>query len=180
VRDKRTLTDAEAKAAWAILVEIAGARGAPDDGRDFVRHATRDCQVEYRFGGALGSGGKFRWDGWDARIDFYRENRTALREAICGCAGRRFAELLGQPPKPFPDAATLLGECASAMEATSRAMADLHGLRLARGDADRALRPKAKAVREAEYALTRTRDALDAAALRARESLRMGDAPQAS
>ncbi len=60
----KPLTHAQADAIWDVLVEHAGADGTEPEGRYSARthfvFAQTDRHVEeYRFGGALGPGGKF-------------------------------------------------------------------------------------------------------------------------
>jgi len=77
-------------AAWDVLVELAGAR--EDDRETFVRHAeqTPSGDLEYRFCGKLGFGGKI-WsltdDRW--RIDCYPEDSTPERRAIIDAVNAR-------------------------------------------------------------------------------------------
>lgn len=77
-------------AVWDVLMELAG---ATEDWRaDFVRHATRlpMGDLEYRFGGKLGFGGKVRSrsDGtWS--VDCYPEDETPERRAIVAAVNVR-------------------------------------------------------------------------------------------
>lgn len=70
------------EAAWDILVSEAGA--LPDDKESFVFAFTRveHPEVEYRFCGLLGFGGKF-WR-YDSRfyVTCYSEDKTKKREKI--------------------------------------------------------------------------------------------------
>lgn len=72
------LTDAEADAVYALLVEHCGAYDREGSREMFVYHATRGCR-EYRFMGALGFGGKFYNDGRTWRVGCYPEDMTADR-----------------------------------------------------------------------------------------------------
>jgi len=170
IRDRRLLTQIEALAVHAVLVSLAGTRDDEEHRNDFVRAATRDEQVEYRFQGRLGFGGKFHWDGHEARVGFYREDATALREAIVDCANARLARLFGSP-RPASDPYRLLAASAAAMRETSEALAALEAVLLARRSPDRTERPAAGILKAAEARVRASRDALDAAALRAREAV---------
>jgi hypothetical protein len=70
-------------AVWDVLVEMAGAR--EEERAQFVHHAetTKPGDLEYRFMGKLGFGGKV-WSlyngGW--RIDCYLEDSTPARRKI--------------------------------------------------------------------------------------------------
>lgn len=55
--DNNAMTVETANRAYNALVAHAGATEAARE--DFVYHQTREWMSEYRFGGALGSGGKF-------------------------------------------------------------------------------------------------------------------------
>ena len=80
------LTDQEANLAFDILVQHAGA--SEYWRRDFVHTLTKwdgSWPMEYRFGGSLGMGGKFRIGQTDGRlyVDQYREDETEKsRDAI--------------------------------------------------------------------------------------------------
>jgi hypothetical protein len=98
----KVIDRAVADAAWTILVEHCAAR---EDGRaEFVASVTRRSEGsrngEYRFGGALGFGGKFWWDtmplaGRPAlRVSCYREDMSAERRAMIDAANARLAALL--------------------------------------------------------------------------------------
>lgn len=80
---------------WSVLVELAGAR--EEGRRDFVHHAERTApgELEYRFGGKLGFGGKVRsqYDGtW--RVDCYLEDETPERRAIVEAVNARIGGAL--------------------------------------------------------------------------------------
>lgn len=75
---------------WDVLVEAAGAREAERD--QFVHHAarTRPGDLEYRFCGVLGFGGKVRSqsDGtWS--VDCYPEDSTPERRAVVEAVNAR-------------------------------------------------------------------------------------------
>lgn len=175
---KRILTRDEALAAWAVLVEVAGARDRPDDRDDFVRHATRAGQVEYRFQGTLGFGGKFYFDGWTARVGCYPEDRTPLRDAICEVATSRLRDAVGcdeRDTRPMPDAEAAFGSLAAAAEAIERvaaAVAHCDEVRRQRVDPDRSKRVGMAEMRKAEHAIRTEAQAAEAAGLRARELVR--------
>ena len=77
-------------AVWDVLVEMAGAREEERD--QFVRHAesTKPGDLEYRFCGKLGFGGKIRsqYDGtWS--VDCYPEDSTPERRTIIEAVNAR-------------------------------------------------------------------------------------------
>jgi hypothetical protein len=79
----RTLREDEAIAIYEILVELAGASSRDDERSGFVRYATADLFVEWRFQGCLGFGGKLYADGWDVpHIGCYREDETPARRSV--------------------------------------------------------------------------------------------------
>ncbi len=95
------LSEADAAAVWQVLVDHAG---APDHAmsRDaFVQfQAARTCE-EYRFGGSLGFGGKFRRSvlcacpehGEQWTVDCYPEDETPERLAVIDKTNAALAEL---------------------------------------------------------------------------------------
>ena len=78
----------EPDAVWDVLMELAG---ATEDWRaDFVRHAgLNPTDLEYRFGGKLGFGGKARTDGRRWWVDCYPEDKTPERRAIVAAVNAR-------------------------------------------------------------------------------------------
>lgn len=95
----RVITEAQARAVRQILVEECGM--SPDDGRcSFVRiisDTTADCR-EWRFGGALGFGGKFKNWNETPYVDCYREHETPERLAMLDRANARLADLFRAEP----------------------------------------------------------------------------------
>lgn len=77
---------------WAVLADECGAR--PEMPSDF-EVAWPGC-VEYRFGGALGSGGKVYSQGGRLWVGCYPEDRTPERDAMVERATERLA-LLWEP-----------------------------------------------------------------------------------
>lgn len=83
----RTITPEQADAAYTVLVRLAGARDDKDDRWAFVHHVARSASPtsEYRFGGSLGSGGKFRNNGNRdnvPHVDCYPEDETQVRKDV--------------------------------------------------------------------------------------------------
>ncbi len=80
--------------AWDILVLHAGAADAEDSRTDFVIAFTERRSVqEWRFGGKLGSGGKFwRYDG-RYYITCYPEDRTGDRIDLMDKVNHLLSEL---------------------------------------------------------------------------------------
>lgn len=91
----KALTEQQAKAVWRILVAECGASPNPDDELSFVMEYTADSAYspssEWRFGGCLGFGGKFRYPG--LRVDCYPEDETPERNAAVLAANARLAVL---------------------------------------------------------------------------------------
>lgn len=89
---------AQAEAAWAILVEEAGARDGEMQREVFVRYVLKDTGDEYRFQGILGFGGKFRNNGNNGNVpyvDCYPEDRTPRRDAAVAATNARLRALFG-------------------------------------------------------------------------------------
>ena len=63
---------------------------------DFLYHASSSDDLEYRFQGALGFGGKFRNHGYGWRVDCYSEDETPERLAMIESANAALAELYVQ------------------------------------------------------------------------------------
>lgn len=79
----RTLREGEAARIYDLLVQFAGASAGKDERSCFLRYATADLSVEWRFQGFLGFGGKLYADGWDVpRVGCYREDETPARRAV--------------------------------------------------------------------------------------------------
>lgn len=95
------LTEAEASAVWAVLVEHAGASDDPRDEESFVQLQSSGRFEEWLIGGSLGFGGKFRrgrvWVGPDCRerwyVDCYREDETPARLAAIEATNAALATL---------------------------------------------------------------------------------------
>lgn len=97
----RKITGEQADKAYDILVQHAGARDKPDDRTSFVwsmTDAKHHC-YEYRFGGSLGFGGKFRNDGNHddtPYVDCYREDETPARIARITATNKLLADLFAE------------------------------------------------------------------------------------
>lgn len=91
----KALTAQQAKDVWRVLVEECGASRNPDDELSFVMEYTTESAYspssEWRFGGCLGFGGKFRYPG--LRVDCYPEDETPERNAAILAANARLAVL---------------------------------------------------------------------------------------
>lgn len=89
-------------AIYTVLVEECGAR---EDGREMflaVRdEVRRELPIEYRFQGALGFGGKFRYHPtWLPYVDCYPEDLTPERRAMIERANKRLAEFTDETTEP--------------------------------------------------------------------------------
>lgn len=80
------LTEEEARKIWKILVGEAGADKRTREEDSFVYHATREHNLEWRFCGVLGFGGKFKNNTWGWYIDCYvednRDDRIEIIEKV--------------------------------------------------------------------------------------------------
>lgn len=87
------LTTEQAQAIWDVLVEHAGASENRRD--DFVTAQQREVVREWRFQGSLGSGGKFRRNGWGDRwyVDCYEEDATPERRSVIDAVNAAIAGL---------------------------------------------------------------------------------------
>ena len=86
------LSPEQATQAYAALVAHAGARPNQDDIEGFVYELTRQHPTnEYRFGGALGFGGKFRFPRMS--VDCYPEDETPARLGMIAACNEALAEL---------------------------------------------------------------------------------------
>lgn len=100
----RQITNEEAERAYDILVRFAGARDSKDARTSFVWAVTdrkHPCR-EYRFGGLLGFGGKFRNNGNHddtPHVDCYREDETPLRQAVILSTNALLGDLFAKPPE---------------------------------------------------------------------------------
>jgi hypothetical protein len=104
---QRTITLAQAEAAWDILVRLAGAH---NDKRGWNRESFiwgvslgRHLASEYRFEGALGFGGKFRNNGNNddiPHVDCYSDDLTPKREQIIAETNAALRELFSTQPTP--------------------------------------------------------------------------------
>lgn len=87
------MTDAVAQAVYDVLVRLAGAPKC--DALSFVHHYSTVSEHgpsgEWRFQGALGFGGKFRFPQFV--IDCYREDRTADRDSMVEQVNEALADL---------------------------------------------------------------------------------------
>lgn len=95
----RKITEEQAWKVLDILGEECGhVVHHQSDAEAFVYRVTKtDCR-EYRFGGALGSGGKFRNNGNHENtphVSCYPEHETTERLAMIAKANARLAELFG-------------------------------------------------------------------------------------
>ena len=86
-----------AERVFAVIAEECGARtGSLGQGAEaFVRYvgSASAFRQEFRFGGALGFGGKFYNDGGRWRVGCYPEDSTLKREAMIARANERLAAL---------------------------------------------------------------------------------------
>lgn len=90
----RTLREDEAIAIYEILMELASASSRDDERSGFVRYATADLFVEWRFQGCLGFGGKLYADGWDVPyVGCYREDETPAGRAVIDHVNARILAL---------------------------------------------------------------------------------------
>lgn len=101
----RKITPEQANAAYDILVRWAGARADTFEREAFIYHVAKDQQPanEYRFGGYLNWGGKFRNNGNNGdvpHVDCYREHLDREREAVIASTNAALAELFGPPETP--------------------------------------------------------------------------------
>lgn len=77
----RRLTQEQAVRVYKVLLEQCGARPAEDAVAGFVHEFTRENPTsEYRFCGALGSGGKFRFPRFT--VDCYPEDSNPIRDKM--------------------------------------------------------------------------------------------------
>lgn len=96
----RKITPEQASAAYDVLIQHAGARDTPDERYAFVYHVAISDHptMEYRFGGNLGWGGKFRNNGNRGNtphVDCYREHLTKKTEAVIIACNADLAALFG-------------------------------------------------------------------------------------
>lgn len=83
------MTEQQAKAVYAVLQETCG---AGDDELSFVYEFTKELPTtEWRFGGSLGFGGKFRYPRMS--VDCYPEDESAARLAMISAANAKLAVL---------------------------------------------------------------------------------------
>ena len=100
----REINEEQARAILQILKEECGYRADPYDGEGFVRAIRTDtgehvCR-EYRFIGAIGSGGKFRNNGNNEctpYVDCYQESKTPERMEMIEKANLRLGKLFNGP-----------------------------------------------------------------------------------
>ena len=75
-------------AVWDVLIELAGATEYWRE--NFVHSATQNStDLEYRFQGTLGFGGKVRTDGFRWWVDCYPEDETPERLAVIAAVNAR-------------------------------------------------------------------------------------------
>ena len=79
---QRPLSEQDAQDIYAILVAMAKAPDHEWAVRQFVDAQTRDFCPEYRFGGALGFGGKFWRNGGRLYVTCYQEDETASKKKL--------------------------------------------------------------------------------------------------
>jgi hypothetical protein len=96
----RDITHEQADAAYDILVRLAGARDGRHDRGAFIYHVAQAPHPtrEYRFGGLLGWGGKFRNNGNYGNVphvDCYPEHLNPEREAIISRTNEELRNLFG-------------------------------------------------------------------------------------
>ena len=97
----RNITPEQAGAAYDILVRLAGASEQRDARDEFVYHVAHAYRpaIEFRFGGSLGWGGKFRNNGNcndTPHVDCYREHETPERAAAIASVNAALAALFGE------------------------------------------------------------------------------------
>lgn len=99
----REINRAQAETVLLILKEECGYRADPYDGEGFIRAIITGGKVnicsEYRFIGAIGSGGKFRNNGNcdnTPYVDSYQESLNPERRAMIERANKRLADLFKQ------------------------------------------------------------------------------------
>jgi hypothetical protein len=102
----RNITPKQAHAAYDILVRLAGASDHRDARDEFVYHVAHVYRpaTEFRFGGSLGWGGKFRNNGNcndTPHVTCYREHETPERVAAIVNVNTALAALFGEEP-PCP------------------------------------------------------------------------------
>lgn len=89
---RQTLTEPEARAVYQVLVAEAGASASSVDVESFVIEFTSEMPThQWRFQGALGFGGKFRFP--QMTIDCYPEDETPDRLQSIDAANKRLADL---------------------------------------------------------------------------------------
>lgn len=88
----RRLTKEQAVRVYEVLFEHCGARPAEDDVASFVHEFTRENPTsEYRFCGALGFGGKFRFPRFS--VDCYPEDSNPIRDKMVSDGNAALAAL---------------------------------------------------------------------------------------
>lgn len=105
------ITEAQAESVLQILKDECGYCAYPYDGLGFIRSIMTEASDrehvchEYRFMGAIGSGGKFRNNGNcdnTPYVDAYPENLTPARSAMIERANKRLKELFSTSPRDIP------------------------------------------------------------------------------
>lgn len=90
------ITTEQAERAYDILVREAGAVDDAPERASFVALVTREnASGEYRFGGDLGFGGKFKYGNSRVLVDCYREDQTEPRVAILRRTNAALADVFG-------------------------------------------------------------------------------------
>ena len=85
---------------WSVLIEHCGVRrpepGSTEaryDSYSFVHDAMEGSWVEYRFGGAIGFGGKVWHNAGKFYVSCYREEETPAVNAMIEAANKALAEI---------------------------------------------------------------------------------------
>ena len=108
---QQPIPEAVAHKIYDVLVEHLGVREFPDEhlGMDsnrysFVRYATEGSWTEYRIG-VPGPGGKIRFQNGRWFVNYYPENKTVERDALCDKTNieldKLWEEHFGQPPRRY-------------------------------------------------------------------------------
>jgi hypothetical protein len=83
----RQLLDRLVDKIYQILVEEAGA--SPESFPEFHAVVLTRESGEFRFGGKLGFGGKYRWNDSRHYVDYYPEDKTQERDEIVAVTNKR-------------------------------------------------------------------------------------------
>ena len=86
------ISETVARVIFTVLEDTCGAGGR--DCESFVEYVGKDLsRHEFRFGGNLGSGGKFHNDGEDWRVSCYAEDWTVERSRTIAQANEELSRL---------------------------------------------------------------------------------------